>query len=216
MKYLFGFLLIFFTFGANSQTSYDFVQPVPPGLPIVKTLDKRYHGVYKSYRNDRVIEIGPKGIFAKNGVVSQLSRETIRESSKLFVRDNYVFGVMDGDSLPCSSDSLYYYFIIPTVEDMISLKSKNVLVKISNNTFVINFKENNTYVPCLITFTGEEMRIQYFDYDFETTVFDDIPVAKSAMIDSMPYKTLKPSQKQFVKMDFSEIFGKEILYKKAD
>ena len=207
-------VLVFTSFLSFGQLSYDFLEPLPPGLPTTETPKKKFHGFYKSFVSERVIEVNENGIFVLNGVVSQVSRQMVRESSSVNVIANYIFGIKEGDSLPCHSDDNFYYFIVPTTEALVDTTSQNILVKISNNSYMLNFSENGTYTPCLFTFMGEELRIQYFDYENETTAFSEIPVAKEADSSGMITKTLKPNIKEFMKIDYSEMFGKETLYKR--
>jgi hypothetical protein len=194
------------------QTSYDFAGPLPPGLPEVPVPLEKFHGVYQSFHNERIIEINENGIFARHDIVSKLSRELVRESSLYIIKNNYLYGLMTNDSLPVYSDSSYYYFIVPTIEDIVSETPENKLVKISNSSYVINFHENGTFTPCLISFIGRDLHIQYFDY--ETTVFDKLPVTSLKESDGMVTKTLGPTLEDFSQIKLSEIFGQETIYRK--
>ena len=196
------------------QTSYDFAGTLPPGLPEVEIPMEKFFGVYQSFFTERVIEINEKGIFARNGIVSKLSRETIRESSLYSIKDNYLFGFHQTDSIPVYSDSSHFYFVVPTREPIVSTETENKLVRISNTSYVINFRENGTFTPCLISFIGSDLHIQYFDYALETTVFDKVPVAVKKEAKGMLTVTLKPSLEDFSQLKMSEIFGKEIIYRK--
>lgn len=216
MKNIFLFILLLSSLSVDAQTSYEFASPLPPGMSEVNKPASRHHGFYKSFLTDRVIEVNDKGIFAHNGIVSTLSRSTVRESSQYIIRNQHIFGIVEGDSLPFYSDSLNYYFIIPTTEAIISEDASNKLVKISSSSYVINFEENGKYTPCMLTFMNDEMRMQYFDYDFGTTAFDKMTVASQNELDGLTTLTLNPSLEEFMQVDLKQIFGKEMVYKRQE
>lgn len=215
MKKVLLFTCLFACFFCVGQVSYDFLEPLPPGLPVVKMPKKKYHGTYQSFVSERTIEINENGIFVHNEIVSQVSRELVRESSNIYVIANFIYGVHETDSLPCYSDSTNYYFMVPVTESLYSDSTQHVLVRISDNTYVLNFYERGTYTPCLLTFAGKDLRVQYFDYSFDTQVFDGIKIAQERDFAGMVNRTLEPDIDEFLAMEFSQIFGKEILFKRA-
>jgi len=212
MKKVVLFLLLLIIRPTFGQVSYDFAEPLPPSAPIANTTLAKHYGAYKSYRSDRVIIICEAGIFAQNNIVTSISRSTLRESSQYEIKDGMIYGVHPTEAYPCFLEGEDYYFGVPNSEVVVGQGCDNKLIKISNNSYILNFFENGTYTPCLITIINGELRIQYFDYDSNTKAFQNIPVSRATTNMGMKSLTLKPNTDQFINMNFSEIFGEENIY----
>jgi hypothetical protein len=201
---------------AQGQKSYDFADPIPPAVSSIATIDKSFHGKYFGENTERVFEVNPNGIFIHINQVQSINRETIRESSKYQLRGDYLHGIVDNDSVRVVQEGELYYFGLPITEQIVGGRSQNVLKKVQSNVFILNFWENETYIPCLLTFDSEELRIQYFDYEADAPVFEKMKVVSSSLSDGMRTVTLGPTPDQFNQINLSEIFGKVTMYSRLE
>lgn len=206
--------LLFVSFFGMSQVSYDFSEALPPKENSVSMVSNSLFGMYESNNKETFYEFKEDGIWIISTLFSSISRETIRESSKYTVRNGYIFGVVEDDSLPCELEGERYYFGMRNKEQIIGGNSKNVLKKIDLSTFVINFYENGGYTPSLFSFAGNKLCVQHFDYETGTTLFDSIEKKSNKMIEGMNYITLSPTEKEFSKIGLTAILSQKIVYNK--
>jgi hypothetical protein len=81
--------------------SYEFKSAVPPEGELVLTVDPTFYGTYRNEQTGTEIVINDKGITMVTIIVSFITKEQVRESSKYDVRNGYLFGVKENDSIPC-------------------------------------------------------------------------------------------------------------------
>jgi len=194
-----------FTF---SQNSYYFSSPIPSKESEINAVESKWFGTYSSLEQPSQYIIDENGIALVSTVISSVSRETIRESSKYFVQNGFIHGVVDKDSLPCVLKGEYYYFGIQNTEVIIGEGSKNRLTKIDENgNFIINTFENGSYIPLKLSFTTNTFSISYFDYDFETKVFRFIKNQNTIKSNDYDLIILSPSEKEMKKLLKSSIWG---------
>lgn len=207
--------LLFTSFFGTSQVSYDFSEAVPPKENSVSMVSNSLFGMYESNNKETFYEFNENGVWIISTLFSSISRETIRESSKYTVRNGYIFGVVEGDSLPCEIEGERYYFGMRNKEQIVGGNSKNVLKKIDQSTYTINFYENGGYTPSLFSFSGKSLSVQHFDYETGTVLFESIEEKKNKMVESMNYITLSPTEKEFSKIGITSILGEKIVYSKT-
>ncbi len=194
-----------FTF---SQNSYYFALPIPSIEAKVNTVKSKWFGTYSSLEQPSHYLIDENGIALISTVISSVSRETIRESSKYSVQNGFIHGVVDKDSLPCVLKGEYYYFGIQNTEIIIGEGNDNVLTKIDENgNFIINTHENGSYIPLKISFTSNTFSISYFDYDFDTKVFRFINNQNTIPSNDYDLIILSPTEKEMKKLLKSSIWG---------
>ena len=87
--------------------------------------------------------IDEKGISIVTVAIASITREQVRESSKLQVRGNYLFGIKANDSVPCALEGENYYYGIESKLVIAGEGSMNTLIKINSNKYVINFHEGS-------------------------------------------------------------------------
>lgn len=185
------------TFFSIGQKSYYFSDPLPLKGKNDYEISKQYFGTYSSGNAARSYIVGPNGIVIVSTSISSINRATIRESSKYSVRDGYIFGVAEGDSLPCYLEGEYYYFGVRNRTLLVGPGTQNDLVKLSNGKYILNFAENGLYIPSVIEFSGNKMIVKEFDYELETTVFNDIVAKKEIPTDFGAMVILSPTKKEF-------------------
>ena len=212
MKIIGIIISVFVTFFGFSQISYDFSIPLPPNENQVGTVSTSHFGTFSSVESNSVYEFNLKGIWIISTVYSSISKETVRENSKYTVKDGYIYGVAT-DSIPCVLEEDRYHFGIQNRDQLIGPNSKNILKKLDENKYILNFEENGHFVPTLLVFKGKNLSVQQFDYESGTTVFDSFELYSTLNKEKMDFITITPTIKEWKKFDFERLlFGKEILY----
>lgn len=205
---------VFLTLSCVAQTSFDFSSTVPPNSTEISAVPKSFFGVYSSDSADIDYEFSAKGIFAISTIYNRISRETVRESSKYRVENGYLFGVQKDDSIPCILEGDSYVFGIKYKEQIIGGTAQHKLVQLTTNSFIINFKENETYTPSLFEFKGKTLSVRHFTYESEATVFDGITSRKSAASSQMNTISLNPTLEEWNKIPITSIMTSPTVFKR--
>lgn len=205
---------LFLMFQVMGQKSYYFSEPLSPISVELKILPENLNGTYSSNEISRMYEVSENGIAIVSTVMSSMSREEIRESSTYDVRNDLIFGIVDGDSIPCVLENERYYFGVRNRDVLIGEGSLNVLTKINSTTFLVNLFAYNAYIPFLMEFKGSKLTIKYFDYESETDMFDFITDVKSVNLTSEEMVVLAPNLAEIEKLMQLVIFGDPIILKK--
>lgn len=209
ITFFFAFLINFSIF---SQNSYTFGVTVPPNAAVISSVSPSLFGDYENEDSPIDFEISKDGIVAVSVITNRITRATLRESTKYSVRNNYIFGVIPNDSLPCFLEGDDYVFGILTRQTVISSGSENKLVKIDEQNYMINFLDNGTYTPCLLTFNGKNLSVRYFDYISNTDIFNKISNKKSSFEDAIQNVVLEPNIEEWKKLPSNKYLGKAIIY----
>ena len=203
---------LFLTFISIGQKSYYFSDPMPSAENSVTTVASSQFGKYVA-SNGRTYEFSNEGVYVISTSISSISRETIRESSKYSVRNGFIHGVLENDSLPCVTEGERHYFGVKNKDAIIGIGSDNVMCKIDANTYIINVFENGQYIPTRIKFIGKTVSISYFDYEIDTEIFDFIETQKSIETDQYQLIILTPTESEFIKLSNSGIYPDSREYK---
>ncbi len=208
MKFFLLFALLYINLFSYGQNSYYFSAPIPSTGTQIKKIDSKWFGTYSSLEQPSKYIVDENGISLVSTVISSISREQIRESSKYSVRNGFIHGVVEKDSLPCVLKGEFYYFGIQNKEVIIGKGSKNILVKVGeNDNYIINTFENGSYIPIKISFIGNTFKIAYFDYDFETKIFRFIDNQNTIQSGEYNLVILSPTEKEMKKLMKSPIWG---------
>ena len=197
---IFGLIAsLFFTFFSIGQKSYYFSHACPLNQKSVTKVDSKWYGKFAVGKGDHVYEVNSDGVSMVSTTISSISREEIRESSKYDVRDNYLFGVLENDSVPCVLENDRYFFGIRNKETIVGAGSKNILTPSGRvpNEYILNVFENGYYIPSILLFESKRISVQQLDYDFETTVFDFIVNKKSLKGTALEIVVLSPDGNEF-------------------
>lgn len=207
--------LLILPFLGISQISYEFSKPLPPGSESLTSPYVQHYGNYKSDNSNIYFELSPLGIFTVSTVISSISKDSVNDGGKYIVKNNYIFGVHETDSIPVALQGSRYYFGIRHKEEVIGPNSKNVLSKVSNQSYLLNFYEDGGYVPCLFSIVEGVLAIQYFDYASDTQMFAKVPKTIKKEEQYMTTVSLDPRREDFADINFSEMFNSERKYKKT-
>ena len=207
------FLSITHFFDLHAQSSYDFAIPLPPSGEEVKSVDFNYYGRYSCEETDMDYEFNEKGVVALSLIFSSISREKIRESSTYRVSNGWLHGVRANDSIPCELQGEFYHFALLQREKLIGDgESKNVLMKISNQTYMLNFEENGHYTPSIFEFRGSELHVRHFSYEEDTPCFSVVSEQLEHHGIEPPSVTLRPTAEEWQKIPIDAITGKRLIF----
>jgi hypothetical protein len=202
-------------FGSQAQRSYEFKSAVPPEGELVKTVDPTLFGVYKNAETGTEFVLNAEGISMVTIINSYITREQVRETSKYQVRNGYLFGVKENDSIPCIEEGDKYFFGIRHKINLNDAEHKALIKKISAQSYMLNFIETKGYSPSLITFKGNAMQIQHFTYPGEAEkLFRVINKQEKSKETSYDLILLSPNQKEWNKLDKNQIFDSDIIFQK--
>jgi len=206
---IFGLIAtLILSFSSFGQKSYYFSEPVFSTTGKMNSIPEKLHGNYKGDKPGWSIEINEKGIYAVSTTVSSISNETLRESSKYKVKDDFLFGVLENDSVPCVFENDRYYFGIRNKDLLIGTGSLNVLTKDkTDNTYYLNVSENGYYTPMKLVFSRKMLEIFYFDYDYETSIFDSVKNQKTIKTKFHDLVILSPTNDETNDLIFKNVFG---------
>ena len=212
MRHIVLLLSYFFILQSFSQVSYDFSEALPLDENPISSVSSSDYGTYFSENKETKYIFNVQGIWIETTIFNSISKDTIRESSKYTVRNGFILGVVLNDSLPCILDENRYHFGMKVREQVAGGNSKNVLKKLNSTSYLLNYKENDGFIPSLFSISGKTLSIQYFDYDTGTSIFDVIAQQSSKKILGMNYISLAPTKKEWKGIDFSKLFGDKVLY----
>lgn len=212
MKNLLFLPVLFILSTVQAQVSYDFSEALPPEGKSVISVSKPYYGSYNSKQVDVDYEIKKDGIWAVATIYSSISRETIRESSKYKVKNDFLFGITEEDSIPCVLQGEFYHFALKYKEQIAGGDSKNVLVKLSETSYILNFETDGHYTPSLFEFKGKVLNVQHFTYEENTKIFDGISNKTEKSSAQMNYVLLEPTLSEWKSISQNQLFGNKILF----
>jgi hypothetical protein len=215
MKKIVIICLFALPFFGGAQTSYEFSAPLPPGGKPLFAPFADHYGEYKSDRSDIVFELSENGVFTVSTMINSVSCDSVKVSSNYEMKGNYLFGIEGIDSIGVVLQDNRYYFGLRHREEVVGPNSKNVLIRVSNSSYLLNFFENDAYQPCLFSIVAGDLCIQYFDYETGTEVFATVPKTKQIEDKKMKVVTLSPQREDFTEINFMEMFGSERKYKKV-
>ena len=116
------------------------------------------------------IFVDETGIYIEKNKVLSISREEVRENSKYTVRDGYLHGVIEGDSLMVSLDGELYYFLVPSKAYLVEKSTK--LYELGANKYMYFSKEDDgLLVPSIVEFAGRSLKLHELTYPNEAFDF---------------------------------------------
>lgn len=196
-----------------SQKTVQFSDPLPFGSPSQSTTDKIHFGKYKSSDSQTTYVIDEKGISIVTLVVASISREQVRESSKLQIRGNYLFGIKANDSVPCVLEGENYYYGIESKLMIAGEGSLNTFTKLSANKYVINFHEGSYFEPSLVSFSGGNMTIIHGELSYQP-LFGSILQINTITRYGSEVAILAPTFEQWERLEKALFTGTKLLYTK--
>lgn len=210
-KLVAGWLFVFFgvvgfSLSTHGQTtSFAFQKAMPPGVQEVTSVDTTLFGTYTNASGFTYV-FNEEGIFSQSTLLLYISEKMVRDSSKYEVRDNYLFGVVEDDSVICElKDGVYYYGLKELIP--IHGKDKKTVLTKEKDTYYLNYKEGNMYIPTRFTFEENKLSVCQFDYENETTAFEAIKKSTPVKEGNITHYLLSPTRTEWNGLDTKAIFS---------
>jgi hypothetical protein len=167
MKKVLFAALLFLTFQATAQETIQFSDPLPPNYSLAGTVDKAFYGSYKNTNSETTYLFDETGVSIVSTIVSYITREQLRESATIQVRNGYLFGVVKGDSVPCILEGERYYYGMQHKQVIIGSGSLHQLTRIDAKTYIINFYEGSYFEPSLFTFENGQLHVVHGELNYQ-------------------------------------------------
>ena len=211
-------ILLSRVFEGLTQVSYDFAIPLPPTGKIVSAISERYLGTYScDVPADLSYEFTGEGVYVISWNFNSISRTTLRESSSYRVSNGWLHGVIANNSIPCELEGEYYHFAIKRRELLVGEKSLNVLTKISDRCYILNFAnagDPGHFIPSIFEFKGNELYVKHFTYEDDTRLFDAIEGRQERKKGNLQEITLHPTKEEWKRLNIEALSGEKKVYTK--
>jgi hypothetical protein len=191
---------------AFSQNSYYFSNPLPTEEKKVNSVDEKWFGDYKDEATSMTYSFSSDGMTIISTQISSISKKLVRESSTYSVKKDFIFGVVQNDSLPCILEKGSYYFGIRNRDAVIYKNSTTKLTRISANEYMLNYEENGKYSPVKLTFSTGKLTISDFDYDPSASSFGFITSQQTSILNNQNIIVLAPSIEEFEQLNSKNHF----------
>ncbi len=184
-------LFIFSSFSIFSQEkesifSIYFKSEKIAGAKKLANIDPLYFGKFEleeskenALRNAAgdVLIVDNSGVYLEKNKLLSISRTEVRENSKYIVKDGYLFGIIENDSLPVALENDAYYFLIPAKTYLYATDDKKSSLHngLQKGEYIVLTKEENSYYSALyIEFSGstialKELELNAEDFDLRKT-----------------------------------------------
>lgn len=168
------FCSTFLSFGQDEVFSYYFHNASFRVLKDVSGFESDKYGKYElieeAGKEARVAAgdwmiIDETGIFREKNKLMTMPKSEVRENSKYNVRNGWMHGVMENDSVPCHLEEETYYFLIPFKTYLFKRASApNKLVQVNRATYALfSFEDVGAYSITVVQFTATGIEMQEVD-----------------------------------------------------
>lgn len=106
--------------------------------------------------------VDKSGIYLKKNKLLNISKEEVRENSKYWVKDNYIHGVIENDSLPVALEKEQYYFLVPAKTYLYENRGgANRMMQMSKTRYALfTFEDVGFYSVIVVDFTTEGVALK--------------------------------------------------------
>lgn len=171
-------LLFLFPLGLMAQDQYSlyFQNDKVEGMEWVKGIPEKYFGEFKLKETESngmrvaagdALKVDEAGIYIEKNRLLNISREEVRENSQYLVRDGWLFGVLEDDSLQVALSEELYYFLMPVKTYLFEVGSKNSKCYQSKKMgeYLVVSREEGQYVTTVFQFNGGSVDLKELNYD---------------------------------------------------
>lgn len=216
MKKVLVAAIVFVSFFAFSQKTVQFSDPLPPNYVLVRTVDKELFGSYKNATSGSEYLFDENGVSIVTTIISYVTREQVRESSRIKVRGEYIFGISpEGDSLPVFAEGDKYFYGVRTKKLIVGRGSLHQLTRQDANTYILNFNEGLYFEPSLVKFNGKKLEIIHGGTEWLPEYTPVLVVNNITRYDS-PVVVLSPSAELWPRVSRVLFEGEKLLYQKIE
>lgn len=166
MHYFLTGIFFFSTYLLFGQKMVEFSDPLPPDYKLAQAVDKDLYGDYRNEATGTIYHFDETGISIVTRVIAYVTREQVRESSKIQARNGMLYGVVPNDSVPYVEEGERYYYGIRNAVKIAGEGSGNQLTRIDTKTYVLNFLEGTFFEPSMLTFGPAGLSIVHANLDY--------------------------------------------------
>jgi hypothetical protein len=218
-----GILLLFSTLlNTASTTNYslyfhsDFLpktiqlKTVPANLYGEFELEERHENDLRAAAGNKLI-VNEKGILLEKNKLLSISKTEVRENGKYLIRDGYLHGILEGDSLPAFLDDDRYYFLMPSAKFLFDPLSGQKMVEGGKKDEFLIFSEspNDSYSLLAVWFKNNTVQLRELDALVSKFDFTSLEHERISADDAPETLILKPSE-----ADWEEVIGELRTYDK--
>jgi hypothetical protein len=131
------------------------------------------------------------------------------------VRNGYLFGVKNNDSVPCTLENGAYFFGVRNQDRYIGEYSQHILTRTeSPGVYILNEFEDGRYVPKQLEFQRNKLIISNFDYEGDIpNEFNFIEQKETLPMEGLNLVILKPEASDFDRIA-SKAFVENMVFKR--
>ena len=172
---------------------------------------EQFYGTYRSEENVLSIwEINEKGIIISEFIPLKIPKESVRERSKYTVRNGYIFGVVENDSLEYIDQGEHYLVGVPNEQLQADWKNKeteNEVYSNGQNSLYLHYKEGDFFSVVKLTFNGNTISFQEFEYEEETIKdLKKLKKTEETKLNSLATLLINPKSKEWQEFNFEKYF----------
>lgn len=117
------------------------------------------------------------GIYLEKNKLLSISREQVREDSKYAVRNGYLFGVIENDSILTALDGEKYYFLMPSKTYLFDVKTGGVNLFEGANPgefILLSFEDNGHYTAIYLKFKAGGLELMEPTLNHESCALKEV------------------------------------------
>ncbi|MCG8576121.1 MAG: hypothetical protein MI810_14620 [Flavobacteriales bacterium] len=208
IRFLFiAFSLFSVCFAQGEVFSVYFETNKAEGLTALKNVDKKYFNKYQLVEDEfnslRVaagdqLGIDETGIYIEKNRILNISREEVRENSKYIVKNGYLHGVLEDDSVQVALDGEMYYFLLPVKSYLFEVGNSEHKIYSTGKMgqFLVLSPDENHYSALLFQLNPGEVLVQDLDLWCDGFQPNSIRGTKTEK-DEIPTFILNPTKDQW-------------------
>ncbi len=187
-------------------------------LSIQKTTGPNWYAKYRLKETEKnqvrisageYLIVDETGIYIEKNKILFVTREEVRENSKIEVRNGFLFGVTESDSVPTALDGENYYFLVPAKTYLCELRSSShkLYSGINSGEFLLmTLEENNHYTALYLKFQSGSLALMEPVFNSEKCACNQI---KEHVVTKEDFETyvMSPTLKEW-----QTLFGCFIIY----
>jgi len=212
MKKVLLISILFCGFSAFSQKTVQFADPLPPNYKLVGQVDKALFGTYQNDGGTTYL-FDESGVSIVSTITAFITREQLRESPTLQVRNGYLFGIVKGDSIPCLLEDERFYYGIRNKQVIVGEGGKHQLTRIDAKTYIVNFLEGNFFEPSLFTFETGQLKVVHGNLE-ALPEYNKVLVVNNITRYGSAVEILAPSLAQWPDLKKVLFEGEQLIYRK--
>jgi len=211
-KVLFASMFLW-TLCSFAQKTIQFADPLPPNYTLVNAVNASSFGTYKNTNSETTYLFDESGVFIVSTIVAYVTREQLRESSTIQVRNGHLFGIVKGDSTPCVLEGERYYYGMQHKQVVIGSGSLNQLTRLDANTYIVNFYEGSYFEPSLFSFEKGKLVVVHGELNYQPA-FAKILSVNSIERYGSKVEIVNPTAEQWPSLRQSLFVGEPLNYLK--